>query len=266
MNHLDASGLAPATMGGAAGQTLGGVISTSVHGSHHLLPPFPDWVRAVHLVGPDGRQYWIEPADRPITKDAELRRTLGPDVEVKRDNDWFDSVLVTVGALGIVYSVVLEVRAAYKVREVRHRHVEWSVLRPLLADGSVFTTDAPEAVQVAINPGSMDRAASLAGGKPAGPDCFLSVRHNVGMTFPSDPPDTSFDAQAAFCETDLLGALDRVASPALWPDAARHVADDPRRGADAPAAAARDHADHRHRGRRADPVRRAQGQRAGRRR
>ena len=39
MTHLDVSMMAPATMGGASGQTLAGVISTSVHGSHFRLPP-----------------------------------------------------------------------------------------------------------------------------------------------------------------------------------------------------------------------------------
>ena len=206
MTYLDQEELAPATMGGAAGQTLGGVISTAVHGSHFRLPPFPDWVRAVHLVGPDGTQYWIEPVDKPITKDVELAQALGPDVIIKRDNDWFDTALVTVGSLGIVYSVILEVRAAYKLVETRTA-LPWASLRPRLADSTVFTDNVPDAVQVAIDPGSFGKV---------DPDCFLTIRDAVGMSFASTPADTSFDPQAAFCEGDSLEALYRVASPAVF--------------------------------------------------
>jgi hypothetical protein len=196
---------APHTMGGAAGQTLAGVVSTSVHGSHHHLPPFPDWVRAIHLVGPGGRQYWIEPKDRPITDQARLQQALGPDVTIKYDDDWFDAALVSVGALGIVYSVVLEVRDQYKLRETRTK-LGWPILRPQLADGSVFANR--DCVQVAIDPGSM-----------AGPNpqCFLAIREEVSMAVASSPGDTSFDPQAAFCEGDLLETLYRMAAPIVGP-------------------------------------------------
>ena len=197
MGILDMTNLAPGTMGGAAGQTLAGVVSTSVHGRHHRLPPFPDWVRAIHLVGPDGRQYWIEPQDRPITDPTKLAAALGPDVKISYDDDWFDSVLVGVGSLGIIYSVVLEVRDAYKLEETRSL-TTWSVLRPQLSSSRKGKADlfkSPDAVQVAIDPGSM-----------ASPDpiCFLSTRRAVPMSTPSTPQSTSFDPLAAFCEGDGL--------------------------------------------------------------
>lgn len=196
---------APYTMGGAAGQTLAGVISTSVHGSHFRLPPFPDAVRAIHLVGPDGSQHWIEPRDRPITDEAKLQNALGPEVKIRYDDDWFDAVLVSVGSLGIVYSVVLEVRDQYKLRETRTQHT-WPALRERFADYSVFS--GPDGVQVAIDPGSM-----------ADPDprCFLVIREEISMAVASSPLDTSFDPQAAFCEGDLLETIYRIAAPVVGP-------------------------------------------------
>src|SRR5262249_35681336 len=116
---LDAMNLGPGTMGGSAGQTVAGVISTSVHGSHYKLPPVPDWVRALHPVDSDVKQYWIEPADRPVTDPTRLPEALGPLVTIKYDNDWFDAALVSVGSLGIVYSVILEARDAYKMTATR---------------------------------------------------------------------------------------------------------------------------------------------------
>jgi len=192
MTILDATKQAPYTMGGAAGQTLAGVLSTSVHGSHFRLPPFPDWVRAIHLVGPDGMQHWIEPKDRPITDQVKLQAALGPDVQIHYDDDWFDAALVTVGGLGIIYSVVFEVREQYKLRETITA-MKWRQLREQLADGRWFAT-ADDAVQVAIDPGSM-------GGSD--PDCYLSKRITVPISTPSSA-SSSFDPLAAFCEHDQL--------------------------------------------------------------
>ena len=193
MEILDGKSMAPATMGGASGQTLAGVVSTSVHGSHFRLPPFPDWVRAIHLVGPDGMQYWIEPEDKDkrITDKKQLQEALGPDVEIKYDNNWFDTALVTVGSLGIVYSVVLEVRDQYKLRETRTSNV-WSVIRAQLADRSLFA-DGTECVAVAIDPGSV---------AAADPNCILAIRAVVPLTTPSTAK--SYDALGAFCECHNL--------------------------------------------------------------
>lgn len=184
--------LAPATMGGAAGQTLAGVISTSVHGSHYGLPPFPDWVRAIHLVGPDGRQYWIEPEDRPITDILKLPDALGPDVTIKRDNDWFQSAVVAVGSLGIIYSVILEVRSAYNLEETR-TELPWKELKPRLEIVRSQFADA-DGVQLAIDPGTM---------ASDNPQCYLCVRKWVSLT---TPPKGSpgFDPLGAFCEGHLL--------------------------------------------------------------
>ena len=207
MGILDARNLAPGTMGGSAGQTLAGVISTSVHGSHYGLPPFPDWVRAIHLVGPDGKQYWIEPTDRPITDQTKLAAALGPLVTIKRDNDWFDSALVGVGCLGIIYSVVLEVRDAYKLEATRER-IKWSLLRPKLSVANptnVFkTAPIPDAVQLAIDPASV----------ATDPVCILETRRTKTMATPSSGSQ-SFDALAAFCEGDgLLDLLFQSAAAA----------------------------------------------------
>ena len=87
------------TMGGASGQTLAGAVSTGTHGGDHSLPPMADAVRAIHLVGVDGRQHWIED-DAGITDESHLREAL-PDVEVHYSSGLFSAALVSVGRLGI---------------------------------------------------------------------------------------------------------------------------------------------------------------------
>jgi hypothetical protein len=47
-------------MGGAGGQTIVGVASTATHGGDLELSAIDDLVVAMHLVTPDGQEYWIE--------------------------------------------------------------------------------------------------------------------------------------------------------------------------------------------------------------
>ncbi|MDQ0212721.1 MULTISPECIES: hypothetical protein [Arthrobacter] len=66
-----------------------------------------DAVKALHLVGPGGRQHWIERA-ASITDDQALRRTY-PGIEIHRDDDLLAAAVVSVGRFGIIYSVLLDV-------------------------------------------------------------------------------------------------------------------------------------------------------------
>jgi FAD binding domain/Abnormal spindle-like microcephaly-assoc'd, ASPM-SPD-2-Hydin len=216
MKALDVRMQAPFTMGGSSGQTLAGVISTSVHGGDWRLPPLPDAVRAIHLVGPDGRQHWIEPDAGRITEHTELAKVLGPDVEIHYDDDWFDSVLVSVGSLGIIYSVVLEVTDQYHLEE-KCQELSWtgsSGLRSMLVDGSLFTrgrhldgsgqlTLPPRGVQVAID-------TTMPGNEPR---CFLTTRvaqtpqQAVSLGSPLGADNPMGEVTAVFCECDMIGAI-----------------------------------------------------------
>ena len=120
---LDPLGLAMPTLGGSNGQSLAGAISTSTHGGDWQQPPFPDLVRAVHLVTVDGRELWIEPASNPITREDDESKAL-LDVlpcnttEIVRDDRLFDAVRVACGRFGVIYSFVLEVRRQFRVVEL----------------------------------------------------------------------------------------------------------------------------------------------------
>ncbi len=190
MELLDARGLAPFTMGGASGQTVAGVMSTSVHGAHFALPPFPDWIRAVHLIGPDGRQYWIEPADRPISDPVRLAAVLGPDVTLRYDDDWFDAALVGVGSLGIIYAVVVEARPQHMLEDVCLK-LPWSTpqltgappaidVRAMLRDGTVFSTPATIGIGAGALPVSMQVVVDLPS-LQSGVKCFVTTRVEVPL-------------------------------------------------------------------------------------
>lgn len=111
------------TLGGAGGQTIVGAFSTGTHGGDQHLPPIADAVQAIHLIGSDGKEYWIERFDQTpgvptLTDDHRLRR-LYPDIEIIRDNPIFDAVLISVGRMGIIYSVVLKVVRQYGLTQER---------------------------------------------------------------------------------------------------------------------------------------------------
>jgi hypothetical protein len=189
MEILDAMDLAPFTMGGASGQTLAGVISTSVHGSNWDRGPIPNAVRAIQLVGPGGVRHWLEPDQWRITREDELRTRLGPDVRIRYDDDWFDAVLVSMGSMGIITSVVLEVTNQYSL-EKACKELTWSELEPRLDPYNAETVFDLEHqyVMVAIDPAN-----------PA--TCYLTTHKRTNL--PATPSGGWFsDPLAAYCGVD----------------------------------------------------------------
>jgi len=134
--------LALPTMGAGGGQSLAGALSTGTHGSDVQLSPLGDFVRAVHIVGPKGQEWWITPADN-IVGGPNLDALPGwcPDTWVVRDDDWFRAALLTVGRFGVVYSMILEVPEQYHLLETTNmspgssagmQHILWSDTRAQL--------------------------------------------------------------------------------------------------------------------------------------
>lgn len=93
---LDARGLALPQMGGYDEQTIAGVVSTSTHGSGLNWGPFPDFVRSLELVVAGGDV-----------------------VHIERDDPRFDAAVCGMGTLGLIHSLVIEVRERFWLHEVR---------------------------------------------------------------------------------------------------------------------------------------------------
>ena len=97
--------------------------------------PIPDMVRAIHLVGPGGVQHWIEPRDDPITNRDAVSAVLDlPGENVHYDDDWFNSALVGVGSLGVVYSLIVEVDDQYDLRS-QVEALDWEAVKTGLKGG-----------------------------------------------------------------------------------------------------------------------------------
>lgn len=209
---LDQRHLAMPTLGGAYGQSLVGAISTGTHGCDIDRPPIADNVRAMHLVGPGGKEWWIERSGaRSITDPASMERlraagTLCADAAVVYDDRTFNAVLVSAGRMGILYSVVIEAVDAYRLRETREPR-PWSGVAALLRTAGLEppvtqvassggTTPRSRAVEIVINPffnGAGDR------------DCVITRRWET--TEPVHPRDSSDSFFTILCRQQDIGAI-----------------------------------------------------------
>jgi L-gulono-1,4-lactone dehydrogenase len=131
---LDRRGLALPNMGGYDAQTIAGVVATSTHGSGLAWGPFPDLVRSVELVVSGGAVVRVEPADGP-TDAAAFAARFGDDRRLVQDDATFAAARCGVGAMGIVYALVIDVREKFWLNEIRRLRTWDEVRGRLRADG-----------------------------------------------------------------------------------------------------------------------------------
>lgn len=202
---LARAGLGFSNLGGYDGQTLIGAISTSSHGSGMRLGPLPSAVRSVDLVAADGRLFRIEPRDG-ITDDAAFKRRHEGSMTLVQDDVWFRSAVVSLGCLGIVHSMVLAVRPAYRLHEHRRLARLSDVRRELQARRVLYETRNYE---VLINPYSR---------RDGDHTCLVTTRQVAVPGLPCIPlPDSRlraeefvFRASTQTGVTRLLGSTPRL--------------------------------------------------------
>jgi hypothetical protein len=133
---LDREGLALTNMGGYDAQTIAGVISTSTHGSGLAFAPFPDMARSLDLVASGGEVLRVEPADGPTDPDA-FADAYGTERRQVADDDTFFAAVCGIGTLGLIHSVLLEVREKFWLNEVRTLST-WEQVRDTLTPDGVL--------------------------------------------------------------------------------------------------------------------------------
>lgn len=136
------------TMGGAGGQTIAGVASTATHGGDVKASSISDLVVAMHVVGPDGQEYWIEktkilPTMEPFPLvDEDLLNTVAypankfrnRKIKVLRDDDLMQAVIVSCGRMGIIYSMVLRTVHQFALAEKIDSSLYWDDVKTWLAN------------------------------------------------------------------------------------------------------------------------------------
>jgi hypothetical protein len=151
--RLEASQRCVYTMGGNAGQTLGGALATGTHGGFWQRPPIGDYVRAMTLVTEAG-PLWLEPSGNPLTSPS--FNAWGA-FQVKRDDALFNAARVSLGCLGVVFSVVLEARPLVYLFYTRATQDYDDALRRALFDNdlsqlSLPRPGLPDHFEVVLNP------------------------------------------------------------------------------------------------------------------
>jgi len=140
---------------GSPGATLAGAISSATHGAEFKWPLLIDTVKAVHMVGPGGHHWWIE-GDESIVDPQKLRQAhpefasgriiLGTSaIAGVKPQDWLNAAIVSMGCMGVIYSVVLEVVPLFGVHEAVVQ-TTWRGIGNALANVPMpvpFTQDLP---------------------------------------------------------------------------------------------------------------------------
>ncbi len=150
-NYLDQNNLALFNMGGYDAQSIAGVISTATHGTGIGLGPICDDVASLIIVSEGGMIYRIEPKNGITDPDKYLEKY--PDNKLIQDDDWFNSVLVSMGCTGIIYSVILKVTHSYYLKEERLAKIHetsWEDVKNLVRDKKVISENRH--FEVWINP------------------------------------------------------------------------------------------------------------------
>lgn len=157
---LDKLDLALFNMGAFDWQTVSGALSTGTHGTGIKQPAFPDMVQALVIIGTGGKMTQYEPSEG-ITNEDEFykkhwpERPLGePAIKLVQNDDYFYSVVLGLGAMGLIYELVLEVCPRYWIKENR-TIVDWDTeLKPQLLNGyfKKLVEDDYDFVSFRVNP------------------------------------------------------------------------------------------------------------------
>ena len=179
------------------------------------------------MLGPGGVQHWIEPSSRIITDTVALQDALGlTDVNVHYDDDWFYSVLVSMGSLGIIYSVIIEADPRYALRQVRE-NIEWADIRARLAGRVNNPLDTNRGVQIALSP--YPRGDGSRG-------CYLTTRNDApstGLTLPTEADWKAKEAADPGLEFGVPALIDSFQTiPDLIDDGVNTVTSDQQKAQD----------------------------------
>lgn len=216
IRYAASAGMALKAMGGNCGQTIAGAVSTGTHGGFTDHPGFPDMVRALYLVGEDGKRHWLERASRRALNDATLAKWQQMGVEVHVDDDaLFDHAAVSLGTFGVIYSLILETTRAYGVQLQRLPLPFDEPLERATFDRT-FAGPVPMDFATVVNPFALSKQ----NGRWLGPDgsAVRTWLERVAPNTPMEPPHADAaqplnDAALAPLLAGLANAIPAVVKP-----------------------------------------------------
>ena len=139
--------LALENMGAVDFQTISGALMTGTHGTGIKKPAFPDIVESLRIVGTGGELIQIEPSNG-ITDPAKHDHS----IRLIQDDDYFYSTVLSFGAMGIVFQIVIQAVKKFFIHE--HRYLDyWSNIKQQLLSGDFMQmVNSHDFVAFRINP------------------------------------------------------------------------------------------------------------------
>ena len=116
--HLRKTNRSLKTSGASNGQSIVGAFSTCTHGSAIDFGSTPDFIVGLHVIVSPTKTYYIERSSYPVASDSFVQR-IG--AELLRDDDIFNSALVSFGSFGFIHGVMLESEDIYLLECYRLR-------------------------------------------------------------------------------------------------------------------------------------------------
>ena len=128
---LDDHELALQNMGAVDFQTISGALMTGTHGTGIHKPAFPDMVHGLRLVSTGGKLIQIEPSDGITDPVYHAQHST---IQLIQDDDLFYSTVLSFGAMGIVYQMIMEVVPRFWIQESRFLE-SWTSIKQKLLNG-----------------------------------------------------------------------------------------------------------------------------------
>jgi hypothetical protein len=219
-------GFAVRTLGGSGGQSISGAISTSTHGGDIDNPPLPDMVMGIHLVAPGGAEFFIQRGGARAIVDTNQLAQAMPCVagRIISNDDVHNAVLVSMGRMGIIYSMVLAVDDQFVLNENRFQ-ANWNdvganvLLGAPAGSGTVGDLRANNYfLEIVILP-----YANSSGDR----DCFVTTRSRSPHDAPLSPDPNKDNLFSAACRLQplekslvVVGLIAAAAAAAAAADAA----------------------------------------------
>ena len=121
---LDSKGLALQNLGGYDAQTISGATMTGTHGSGMRFGPIHSQIRSLVLITSEDRVMLIEPTNG-ITDPQRFQGAVPGrngstlNAQLIQDDQYFNTVVVSMGSCGVVYSVIIEAQPKFWMNESR---------------------------------------------------------------------------------------------------------------------------------------------------
>ncbi len=181
------------TAGIGAGQTIVGSVSGNTHGAAVNFGAMPEFVVGIQLVNGTGQSIWIERASEPVVNDRFISNM---EAKLIRDDDVFNSAVVSFGAYGVITAVAIETEPIYHVKFPPMQDISFTDLKHKLSNMNYNDPPNLHHFEFIFNPHDKDEKAVLVVGTKKdyipghkGPDPLWIITDDKGFA-PGDklPP------------------------------------------------------------------------------